>query len=499
MTGFFRNANLMERIRLSRSYFSLLAMLGAGILVLALWHSLKAQAPPTPPPYDPATIPMPAQPPAAALGASIFAQNCAPCHGPTGNSDGPTSGSLPAPPPKFADPATVWERSPAEFFHITKYGRIDKLMPPWGNRLSDDQIWQAVYYAWTLHTSQEKVQTGAERYAQSCASCHGATGAGDGPEASGSLPNFSDPAKMSVLTQAELDAGWRQAHAEIGQDWSEDDRSATLDYLRTLSYLPPWESGYRPGNGQLNGTIEQRTPGGGAAGTLPVTLTAYVNFTPAETFTTTADAEGNFRFDQLATGESVAYIASTVYAGVRYNSTVYQLTTTPTQTATLPVYETSNDGSGIHINRANWLIDFEPGGVRVGVILVFSNQSDRTFIGQPQAGVNGAATLALAIPPGATDIQFDDGVLGGRYQQVGDTIYDVGPVVPGEEARQLIYSYLLPVEGDTIQFTQGFLYPVGDLNLLITDLPGLEVEVPDLNFAGNETSGAGKPPACATR
>jgi mono/diheme cytochrome c family protein len=464
-----------------------LAILIGALGLITLWRGSLAQAQPTPPPYDPAAAPTPALPPAAASGASLFAQNCAPCHGPQGDSDGPTTASLPAPPPRFSDPATVWQRSPAEYFHITKFGNLPKLMPPWGNRLSDEQIWQAVYYAWTLHTDQQQVQAGADLYAQSCAACHGPTGAGDGAEATGALPDFSDPGQMSLRTQAELDAGWRLAHAELGQEWSESERRNVLNYIRSLSYLPPWESAYRPGAGRIAGAVVQGTSDGAAVGVLPVTLTAYINFAPTESFTTTSDASGQFLFDQLATEGGVVYLASTEYDGIRYNSDIISLSSlTPTQSITLPVYETSADGRAVHISRANWLVDFEPGALRVGLILAFSNQSDRTFIGQPVEGVNGPATVGLAVPPGAGEIEFSEGVLGGRFQQAGDAVYDTAPVPPGAEVRQIIYSYRLPVEGDSAEFEQRFLYPVASLNLLVTDLPGLVAEAPDLTSVGVE-------------
>lgn len=447
-----------------------------------------ANAQPTPPPYDPATVPPPVQTPIAALGATLYAENCAPCHGPTGNSDGPTVSGLPAPPPKFADPATTWLRSPAEYFHITKFGRIQNLMPPWGNRLNDEQIWQSVYYAWSLHTDQSKVQNGQQLYEQNCASCHGLTGAGDGPEATGALPNFADSAAMIIRTDADLAAGWQNAHPALGEGWSEAERRNALDYIRTFSYSPPWVSALQPGEGVLNGQVVQGTTRGGAVASLPVTLTAYVNFAPAQTFTTTTDEAGAFQFTGLATDEGVAYIANAAYAGILYNSDIYQLSQlTPTLAITVPVYETTDDSSGIHINRANWLVDFTPGAIRVGIILVFSNQLDRTFVGSMVEGVNSPATVALYAPPGASEIEFEDGVLGGRYQQVGERIYDIAPIAPGAESRQIVYSYLFPYTGTATELEHNFIYPAGSLNLLVSELPGLEVEAASLNFVGVET------------
>jgi mono/diheme cytochrome c family protein len=459
-----------------------------GFLLLVGWSNVLYAQQPTPPPYDPATIPIPAQPPVASLGRTTYAENCAPCHGAAGNSDGPSTSGLPKPPPKFSDPATIWPRSPAEYFHIIKFGRIQNLMPPWGQRLTDEQIWQAAYYAWSLHTDQAQVQQGAELYSQSCASCHGPSGAGDGAAAQGELPDWRDAARMGILTQAELEQKWQAAHADQGANWNDTQRRQILDYLRTCSYIPPWESAYRPGNGQLQGQVVQGSAGGGAVAALPITLTAYINFQPTASFTTTADDTGNFQFENLATGEGIVYIAETVYAALAYNSELVQLhPLTPTQAITLPVYETTTDGSGVQIDRANWLIDAEPGALRVGVIMFVGNRLDRTYIGSPVDGLAQPATLAIQVPTGATEIQFEDGVLGGRYQQVGERIYDIAPIWPGEGERRVVYSYRLPFTGDSVTVEQSFLYQVGSLSLLVTELPNLAVTVDQLTAQGAQT------------
>ena len=136
----------------------------------------KAQAQEPSPPYDPQQVPVPERLPLAGLGADVYAQNCAPCHGLSGGGDGPAGAGAAMDATVFSDPQAVWERSPAELFFVTKFGRIEKLMPPWRNSLNDEQIWQAVYYAWNLHTGETEVSTGAELYAQSCAACHGPGG-----------------------------------------------------------------------------------------------------------------------------------------------------------------------------------------------------------------------------------------------------------------------------------------------------------------------------------
>ena len=61
---------------------------------------------------------------------------------------------------------------------MTKNGRMQQMMPPWKNQLSDQEIWDTVAYAWSLHTSRDEVDQGKTVYEANCASCHGADGKG---------------------------------------------------------------------------------------------------------------------------------------------------------------------------------------------------------------------------------------------------------------------------------------------------------------------------------
>ena len=95
-------------------------------------------------------------------------------------------------PTAFADPDAIWNQSPAELFYTTKFGRIDKTMPPWQNEMTDTEIWNTVAYAWSLHTSQSDIGDGEVIYQESCAVCHGEGGAGDGPDATSEINDFTD-------------------------------------------------------------------------------------------------------------------------------------------------------------------------------------------------------------------------------------------------------------------------------------------------------------------
>ncbi|MBX3015712.1 MAG: c-type cytochrome [Caldilineaceae bacterium] len=461
--------------------------LGIGVLVIVLFSTQAAYAQQPSPTFDLSQVPTPVSPPFALAGQAIYQESCAPCHGMEGLGDGPTSPQLPSPATVFANPDAIWERSPAQLFHTTKFGRIENLMPPWQNQLDDTQIWQAVAYAWSLHTSQTETDAGAALYAQSCANCHGPQGAGDGPAAPPNLVDFTDRGYAMARSQADWLAGWQTAHADLGADWSIEEQRQVLETIRSFSYTPPWQSAYQAGSGIITGTVTQGTPGGIAVAGLTATLEAYVSFTPIASFTTTVDSRGVFTFTEVSTDPSINYVVVVAAEALNYTSPL--LTFAPDQTALqtqLAIYGTTTDGSTVRIDQLHWIIDSRPGIVVMGEIFTFSNTGDRTFTGTTVDGVAVPVTVAFRVPADAQEVSFENGIIGGRFQQVGDMVYDTMPVVPGQRTRQIIMRYFVPVANESANFTQEFLYPIDQMTVLVTELPELEVAVPGFTLARRE-------------
>ncbi len=447
--------------------------------------SVQAQQPTSSPPYDPAQVTVPLAPPEARAGRASYIENCAPCHGVTGNADGPTVADLPGPPTAFADAAAVWELSPAMLFHTTKFGRLEALMPPWANQLSDGQIWDTVAYAWGLHTSEEAVASGAALYAESCASCHGVSGAGDGPEATGTLPDFTDAAYVTFRSQADWSAGWQSAHPEIGEQWALADQEAVLEYMRTFSYVPSWAPAFQPGEGVISGRVAMGVTGEPVGAEQVVRLDAYLNFEPVATFSTTVGAGGMFVFDELAVNPEITYIASTSMDGMSYSSDLINLSPEGAEaSAEIAVYETTDDPAGLRISRVHWIVDTQPGALVVAQIYAFGNEGERTFVGQTVEGVDEPVTAGLYVPAEAVEVTFENGELGNRFQRVGDMIYDTLPIVPGAGTRQIVVQYALPYNGASYDVAQQFDYPVDQLTMLVADLPNLQVDAPTLDAGG---------------
>jgi high-affinity iron transporter len=118
-----------------------------------------------------------------AAGRTLYAQNCASCHGAVGMGDGPAARGMTPPPPALGDAEAMADLTPALVFRVISVGIAGTPMIAWGDRLSADQRWDVVAYLHTLRATDAQRLEGEGLYARSCLACHGAAGAADGPAA----------------------------------------------------------------------------------------------------------------------------------------------------------------------------------------------------------------------------------------------------------------------------------------------------------------------------
>lgn len=118
----------------------------------------RTPAPAPAPATSPATAPAPAAPaavkPDAARGSALYAANCASCHGPGGEGDGPAAAALDPKPARHSDGAYMNALANDHLFKVIQSGgqAVGKspLMAPWGGMLSDAQIWDLVAFVRSL-------------------------------------------------------------------------------------------------------------------------------------------------------------------------------------------------------------------------------------------------------------------------------------------------------------------------------------------------------------
>jgi high-affinity iron transporter len=117
-------------------------------------------------------------------GRTLYAQNCAACHGTSGRGDGPAARGMTPPPPAIGDAAAMVDRTPALLFRVISVGVAGTLMVGWGDSLTADQRWDIVAYLHSLRATDAQRLEGEGLYTRACLACHGASGAADGPAAS---------------------------------------------------------------------------------------------------------------------------------------------------------------------------------------------------------------------------------------------------------------------------------------------------------------------------
>src|SRR5207237_627759 len=113
---------------------------------------------------------------------AVDQEQCAEWHGARARGDGAKATHLQGPPPaSLADREGMSTVSPVDVYRKLTIGVAGTAMPQFEETLSPEDRWAAATYVATLRADEGLVREGEGRYATTCASCHGATGGGDGP------------------------------------------------------------------------------------------------------------------------------------------------------------------------------------------------------------------------------------------------------------------------------------------------------------------------------
>lgn len=185
----------------------------------------------------------PPKTPSAARGQALFADYCASCHGQHGDGKGPSAAWLNPPPASFADAQFMRGETPYDFYHVISLGKRGTAMPAWDQSLSVQDRWDLVSYVWTLVLGDAGIAEGQGVYLAHCASCHGATGDGQGEFKDvllKSAPDITRPEALARRTDAELFAAASNGIAgspmpAFAPTLSEDERWKAIAFMRLLS------------------------------------------------------------------------------------------------------------------------------------------------------------------------------------------------------------------------------------------------------------------------
>lgn len=114
-----------------------------------------------------------ADPAALAIGQKLFLNNCAQCH----SSDARGGKGF----PNLTDANWIWGGEPEVIKETIANGR-KAVMPPWGAVLGDEGVKDMAHYVLSLNRrsfDSLRAARGKEKFASTCAACHGAEGKGN--------------------------------------------------------------------------------------------------------------------------------------------------------------------------------------------------------------------------------------------------------------------------------------------------------------------------------
>ena len=453
----------------------------------------------------------PLVPPSPADGELIYADKCSPCHGVSGQGDGPQAAQLPNPVSAVGSADLARQATPADWYTQVTKGNLDRFMPPFGS-LSDSQRWDVVAYAFSLSMPAEAVAQGEQLYQANCASCHGEEGEGDGDDAAGlSMPDLTSQAFMAERSTADffqaISAGVEGGMPAYGDQLSEEERWAISSFLRQLTFaapdqavadqvtpVPTGEASAQPAEtsqpetpaaeasqvlGRITGEVVNAS-GGGVPEDLVLTLHGFDNMQMAITQTTTVNSDGSFAFEDVEMPVGRAFIIVTDYANTSYTSDIGRVEA-GISTLNLPVqiYDTTSDASILKADRLHLFFDFlDPKTLRVVQLYVISNPTDKTLV---PAG-EGEPTARFVLPEGATNLEFQDGALGERYIQTADGFGDSVAIPPGAGSYEVLYAYNMPYNRK-LELVQPVTLPVDAVVVLVPE-DGIKIKGGGLQDGG---------------
>jgi len=457
----------------------------------------------------------PIVPPDLADGEKIYQQECAECHGEQGLGDGPQVSqlSVPAATLGLSDLARLY--SPADWYTIVTQGNMEKFMPAFSN-LSDRQRWDVVAYAMSLSVPDEQVAQGNLLYQENCITCHGPTGSGDG-SASGDLATApTDLTQQSFMVRKSATSLYQAISIGLSPDMpafadklTEDERWALVGYLRTLSYssqqaslaaypapvLTPISTSapgsYPPPQGYPAPALSQTAlisptgeisptatftgsvavqlingSGGSTPSDVPVTLYGFDDMQNTYSATLTTGANGLYTFSNINMPEGRVFMAGANYASSVYGSDIVTVNpATPELNLQITVYDTTTDISALTADRLHILFDFsQPDVAQVIEVFIISNPSRQAVVSANQDHT----VVTFPLPAGYSNLQFQDGTLGGRYLEVGQGFADTSTVSPGVGDYTVIFAFQMPYNRK-LDFVQPMSLPTAAVVVMVPE------------------------------
>ena len=448
----------------------LLAMIT--ILLSACNMTLAADVTPPPNLIQPTAVPTlgalyPANNPNIANGEIIFSEKCAPCHGDSGLGDGEQGKQLPVSVIPIGLPEIANQASPAKWYSVVTQGNIERFMPPFAS-LSDQEKWDVVAYAFTLHTNEEQIELGKNLFESNCSNCEN---------------QFNDLETMSAISDADL---VKQIQGSFGNNFSDEESFAVAKYIRTLTFASEptviiestpeateqaevnEEADEEINNANITGQVDNQS-GQDFPSDLQVTLRGFQhgadpNAGTQEFFNQSVvlNEDGSYSFEnELAEGQ--IYLLQLEFNGLNYQTQIAVVPADITELTlpTLAIYETTDDFSALQIDSLEIFFDLaNEETAQVFSVYTFSNRSDKTIM----INLDNETVPFISFPNGASGLGYEPTQDSAIFVPSAD-----GFAIPPNETPYGLIAFASMPQAREIEFSLPAILDINETTLLLPE------------------------------
>jgi mono/diheme cytochrome c family protein len=433
--------------------------------------------------------------PDVANGKAIYAEKCVDCHGEKGLGDGAQSKDLPVSVipiglPEFANKAT-----PSDWYATVTQGRIDRFMPPF-NSLTDQERWDVISYALTLHTTNEQLDLGKKLLDENCADCGQA---------------FTNLQMMSALSEDDIVKFVREGNGNFpafGSGFSDEEAYAVAAYIRTLSFAAPAApvaaaATETPANAEALTPSAEGTP---AEGTPQADVTPEATATTQETAATTVitgqidnrtgealptdlkitlrgfdhgsdpsagpteilnqqgdvNPDGSYSFN-IDFVENQIFLTEVTVGGLKYQSEFAVVPAGATELVVDPIiiYATTEDTSALKVEELQVYFDFASEETQIFAVYFITNPGDKTVLVKMSDGQN---IPFITFPDGATGLGFETTDNSATFVATDD-----GFAMPPNETPYGLIAFASIPKADETKIVQKALLPIDSVSLFLPE------------------------------
>ena len=211
----------------------------------------------------------------------------------------------------------------------------------------------------------------------------------------------------------------------------------------------------------IRGQVLNRSADSSIADGLQATLHAFAGELEVLTEHSALDENGEFVFTDIKISADQTIVVTVEYQGVLYGTQFVHSAPQEDHFLTLDIFQSTTDLTNVVVDRLHIIFSEPAAGIlEVTELWIVSNRGDETV-----ANLAGEGVFEVILPKGASNLLFERGSIGDRFQ-IGDSGFvDRIPLRPGEQNHEIVFSFEMAYD-EQLEFSQQVQFPVEAIVLL---------------------------------